>query len=51
MALGITVLAIAGIMYYVGSTNSHLSELADTFWVPIPVGVLLILLGIKEKKG
>jgi hypothetical protein len=38
------------IMYQVGSTNGHLTELKDFFWVPLPLGVISLLAGFKQKK-
>ncbi|MBX7147453.1 hypothetical protein K1X76_00080 [bacterium] len=37
------------IMYQVGSTNGHLTELKDFFWVPIPLGILSAVLAFKKK--
>ena len=49
IGLGIIALAAAVIMYIVGSGSSHMSELKDFFWVPIPLGVILLLIGMKKK--
>jgi len=38
-------------MYRIGSTNSHLTELKDTFWIPIPLGIVFSLLALKNKKA
>jgi len=35
-------------MFYIGNNSSHLSELADVFWIPIPLGVIFLLLGLKK---
>jgi hypothetical protein len=40
----------AAAMYQVGSNSSHLSELKDLAWLPLPPGLLLLLLGLKRKK-
>lgn len=41
--------ASAGAMYTIGSNNSHLTELKDFFWVPIPLGIVLFLLAKKMR--
>ncbi len=41
------VLASVG-MYVIGDGSSHLSELKDFFWVPLPLGVVSILAGLKS---
>lgn len=42
LTLGIfAILASLG-MYVVGSNSTHISELKDFFWVPLPLAVLLI---------
>jgi len=38
------------VMYKIGSTSSHLTELLDFFWMPLPLGIILMLLGIKANK-
>ncbi len=40
---------VAFVMFSVGNTNSHLTELKDFFWVPIPLGVILGILAFKKK--
>jgi hypothetical protein len=45
---GLCVIASIG-MYVVGSDSSHLSELVDFFWVPLPLGVVAILAGLGGK--
>ena len=51
--LGIGGLAIlaAVIMYLVGKDSSHLSELADFFWVPLPLAVVCIAGGMMKGKN
>ena len=39
----------AGTMYYIGNDSSHLSELKDFFWVPIPLGIVSLLIALKKK--
>ena len=38
----------SGIMYVVGSGSSHLSELADLFWIPIPLGIAALIVALKK---
>lgn len=50
----LTVLAIlsfiaAGAMFIIGSTNGHLTELKDFFWVPLPLGLLLLIIAGRMK--
>lgn len=49
ISLGVVALIIAAAMYIIGGNNGHLTELRDTFWIPIPLGIILIALGFKEK--
>lgn len=52
MILGILALAVSAIMYVVGSNSSHLTELKDFWWVPLPLGVIcLFVAGSGGKKG
>jgi hypothetical protein len=37
-------------MYIIGKDSSHLSELYDLFWIPLPLGVLALLGALKTKK-
>jgi hypothetical protein len=36
-------------MYMVGKNSSHLSELYDYFWLPLPLGALFLLLASRSK--
>ncbi|MBI4412470.1 MAG: hypothetical protein HY541_08305 [Deltaproteobacteria bacterium] len=47
--LGVLCFAAAGAMYVIGGNSSHLTELKDFFWVPLPPGILLFLIGKKKK--
>lgn len=38
----------AGVMYYIGNNSSHLSELADYFYVPIPLGIVALIGAIRK---
>lgn len=37
-------------MYQIGSTNSNLTELKDTFWIPLPLGIVFAFLAFKNRK-
>ena len=50
IALGILCLTAGAIMYNLRN-DSHLSELGDYFWTPLPLGVLSIIMGIVTKKN
>ncbi|MFM7668652.1 MAG: hypothetical protein ACKO7D_10760 [Bacteroidota bacterium] len=36
-------------MYIIGKDSSHLSELYDSFWIPLPLGVLALLGALRTK--
>jgi len=36
-------------MYLIGDNSSHLSELKDFFWTPIPLGILSLIGAFKKK--
>lgn len=46
--LGVLALAAAGIMYSFRN-DSHLSELGDVWWVPLPLGAITLVLAITKK--
>lgn len=46
--LGVLALAAAGVMYSFRN-DSHLSELGDVWWVPLPLAVAALLLAILKK--
>lgn len=46
---GLCFLASAA-MYQIGSTNSNLTELKDTFFIPLPLGVIFAILAFKNRK-
>ncbi|MBK9190774.1 MAG: hypothetical protein IPM77_04250 [Crocinitomicaceae bacterium] len=37
-------------MYFIGKDSSHLSELYDVFWIPLPLGVLSLVAAMRIKK-
>ncbi|MFN5983574.1 MAG: hypothetical protein ACK476_18690 [Fluviicola sp.] len=48
IVFGIICFISAYIMYSLRN-DSHLSELGDFFWIPLPLGALLILFALKAK--
>jgi len=38
------------VMYMVGSSSGHLSELKDFFWVPLPLAVICLFIAFGKKK-
>ncbi len=50
LILGVLCLIASAVMYFVGNDNSRLSELKDFFWAPLPLGVILVILGLQSKK-
>lgn len=43
--------AAAVLMHRIGSSNGHLTELLDFFWVPLPLATLLLILGFKSSRS
>ena len=37
-------------MYYVGSTSSHLSELEDFWYTPVPLAIILMVMAFRASK-
>lgn len=48
-ALGGLAFVVALLMFIIGNNDSKLSELADLFWIPIPLGALFIAGGVFKK--
>ena len=38
------------VMYMVGSSSGHLSELKDFFWVPLPLAAICLFIAFGKKK-
>lgn len=38
------------VMYLVGKSSGHLSELKDLFWVPLPLAAICLLIVFTKKK-
>lgn len=47
--LALLCIVAAIIMYLVGKESSHLSELYDYFWLPLPLGAVFLLLASRTK--
>ena len=48
-SLGLLCMIAALVMYFVGKNSSHLSELYDYFWIPLPMGAIFLLLASRSK--
>jgi hypothetical protein len=48
--LSVLCLIASIVMYKVGNSSSHLSELADFWWVPLPLAILALLMGMRNTK-
>ncbi len=51
IVVGALALIASALMYFIGKDSSHLSELYDVFWIPLPLGVLSLGLGLMQKKN
>lgn len=49
--LGALCIAASIIMYMVGKNSSHLSELSDFWWIPMPLAALALLIANKKNNG
>lgn len=47
--LGVLAIAASAVMYKVGNSSSHLSELKDFWWIPAPLGIICLLLAGSSK--
>jgi hypothetical protein len=47
--LSVVCLAASAAMYFIGKNSSHLSELKDFWWIPLPLGALALLLANRTK--
>jgi len=47
--LGVLCIIASIAMYMIGKNSSHLSELKDFWWMPLPLGALLLLVASKSK--
>lgn len=49
IVIGFLALAAAWIMRIVGGNSSHLSELRDFWWIPLPLALICFLIAMKKK--
>ena len=42
--LGVLCIAASVAMYFIGKNSSHLSELSDFWWIPLPLGLLALFI-------
>lgn len=49
ITIGILAAAASAVMYFVGKDSSHLSELYDMYWVPLPLAALALGAGLMKK--
>jgi hypothetical protein len=48
--LGLLCIAAAAAMFFIGKSSSHLSELKDFWWTPLPLGLIALLLANRAKQ-
>lgn len=46
--LGVLCIIASIAMYLIGKGSSHLSELSDFWWIPLPLGALALLLANRK---
>lgn len=50
--IGVLALIASAVMYKMGRNSSHLSELKDFWWYPLPLAVICFLVaGSRKKEG
>jgi CDP-diglyceride synthetase len=47
--IGVLALIASLVMYKVGNSSSHLSELKDFWWVPLPLAAICLLVAASAK--
>ena len=47
--LGVLCIVASVAMYMIGKNSSHLSELKDFWWMPLPLAAIALLLAAKTK--
>ena len=47
--LGSLCIIASALMYFIGKDSSHLSELKDYWWIPLPLAVLCFLIAGRKK--
>ncbi|MFP6686490.1 MAG: hypothetical protein VB934_17350 [Polyangiaceae bacterium] len=48
IVMGVLCLGASAGMFVIGSNSSHLTELKDFFWAPLPLAVILLIVGAKQ---
>ena len=46
--LGVLCIVASVAMYFIGKESSHLSELQDFWWIPLPLGALALLMANRK---
>lgn len=46
--LGVVCIIAAAAMYFIGKDSSHLSELQDYWWIPLPIAAIALLVANKK---
>ena len=46
--LGVVCVIASIAMYMIGKNSSHLSELQDFWWIPLPLGAIALLIANKK---
>ncbi|MCB0508365.1 MAG: hypothetical protein KDD21_08710 [Bacteroidetes bacterium] len=49
--LAVLCLIASLVMYLVGNSSGHLSELKDFFWVPLPLAIICLLIAFVKKNN
>jgi len=49
VTLGVIALIASIAMYMIGKDSSHLSELKDFFWIPLPLAAIFLLAASMSK--
>lgn len=50
VTLGCVCIFASFIMYTIGGNSGHLTELRDTFWIPLPLGAISLVVALMGKK-
>jgi len=48
--LGVLCIIAAVAMYLIGKQSTHLTELADYYWLPLPLALIFLFAAAKTKK-
>ncbi len=46
--LGVLCIVASAAMYFIGKNSSHLSELKDFWWMPLPLAALALLIANRK---